>query len=423
MATSCPWQVAAPVAASTSPSTSRTLQEIMDEELAQRLQEEENNHFAGSAIDTGASLFEDPQVDDAFEDKEPAPVDAEDDYAEYEEEEDQYADGYTHLTAAFAGNGKGLTSFRESMRRQEKLESRRGTTLTPAHVDLGKHGGDAHESLFDERTQFILRKLMASELVTDVQTRVHTGREANVYHGLGRDATTGRERALALKIFKSSKGDYSKFNECDPTGRRYDVRFVKKSIRRQLKLWTEREHRHLSRAAAALATETVTEAETELATAGHGVRVPRPLLVREHILITEFVGTDGHSAISLKDASLNSTQLRNAYADLLRAVRLLYQRARLVHGQLTAANILYHNGQCWLMDLGHAVEVNAEGHDELLTRDLDSIEAFFRSRGVPTVAKHHVGLLDVETAKDYVVAESTESLLRRFPAMEALLRD
>ncbi|KAG2529311.1 hypothetical protein JM16_001843 [Phytophthora kernoviae] len=382
----------------------------MDEELARRLQNEEDLRVIGAADwqlvdpdDASLQMSSDSQSDDEFEDKEPAPADEREDY--YDDDYDEAYDLHLkprglardfHLDGATEYAGKEFNSLRESMRRQDKFESHR----TPPHIDLGKNGGGMRERMFDERTQIILHKLMNKGLVTAVKTRVHSGREANVYHGTGLDTVAGRERALALKIFKINNGDYSKFSECDESGRRYDVHFIKKLIRRQLKTWAEREYKYMSRAAAALAPKTVTETEAKLVSAGRGARVPKPLVLREHILIAEFVGTDGHPAASLEDAALTNSQLRSAYTDLLRAIRRLYQHARLVFGQLSTTNILYHDDQCWLMDLGLAVEVNSENQDALLTSDLDSIDTFFRSRGVPVVSTRYVGLLDIATAKD-----------------------
>ncbi|KAG7395504.1 hypothetical protein PHYBOEH_003644 [Phytophthora boehmeriae] len=398
--------------------SSPALQEIMDEELARRLQDEEDLREIGAADwqfvePDDTSLLSDPQSEDEFEDKESAPAD------EQEDDDEAYDLHLGGLQLDSDHTGLEFNSLRESIRRHNKLGSHR----SPPHIDLGKNGGGVRERLFDERTQIILRKLVNKALVTAVKTRVHSGREANVYHGTGADTAAGRERALALKIFKCRKGDYRRFSECDESGRRHDVHFIKKSIRRQLKVRTEREYKYMSRAAAALAPEAVTETDAKLMSTGRGVRVPKPLVLREHILIAEFVGTDGYPAMTLEDAALTTSQLRSAYTDLLRAIRRLYQRARLVHGQLSTSNILFHDGQCWLMDLGHAVEVNSEKQDELLTSDLVSIDAFFRSHGVPAVAKRCIGLLDVETAKEYVVADSPEILLKRFPALEPLLRD
>ncbi|KAG6622065.1 Atypical/RIO protein Kinase [Phytophthora cinnamomi] len=417
MATTCPWKVTAPASASTQQPSSPTLQEIMDEELALRLQDEEWVQLA--ELDAGAALDLEDSEDD-FEEKEPAPVSAvqddRDDYDEsYDLDDDAYSDEF--------GDGPGFKSLRESMRRQAKHEGHRGAFLAKAHIDLGRNGSGAHESMFDEQTQAVLRKLVRKELVTAVKTRVHSGREANVFHGVGLEKATGQERDLALKIFKTNKGDFTKGTECDPTGRRYGMEYVRKTIRRHLKAQSEHEYKYLSRASAALAVGTVTETESKLASAGRGARVPKPFILREHVLVTEFVGANGHLAPSLGDAKLNGEQLRSAYTDLLRAVRRLYQRARLVHGNLTEASILYYKDQCWIMNLGQAVEVGSENHATMLTRDLDNLDAFFRSCGLIAATKRQVGLLSVDVAREYVMAESPEQMLRRFPVLEPLLRE
>ncbi|KAG3114466.1 hypothetical protein PI124_g3967 [Phytophthora idaei] len=416
MATTCPWQATAPATASTLEPSGPTLQEIMDEELALRLQDEEWVRLA-ALEDSDALDLEDSEDD--FEEKEPAPAEQQmaHDYVEEDcdDEDGDYADAFE--------NGKGFNSLRESMRRQAKLQDHRGTFVAKARIDLGRNGSGAHESMFDEDTQSVLRKLVRKELVTAVRTRAHTGREANVYHGVGLDRTSGQERGLALNIFKTNKGDFTKASERDPTGRRYGLDYVKKSIRRHLKIQAEREYKYLWRAGAALEQGTVTETEEKLASTSCGARVPKPLILRDHMLVTEFVGPNGHVAPSLEDARLNDTELCRAYTDLLRAIRRLFQRARLVHGHLSAASIQYYDGQCWIMGIGRAVEVGAENHLELLTRDLDNLNSFFRSSGVPAVAKRHVGLLSVDVAKEYVVTESSEQLLRRFPVLEPLPRD
>ncbi|KAL4176725.1 hypothetical protein KRP22_001666 [Phytophthora ramorum] len=418
MATTCPWQVTAPATASTQQPSSPTLQEIMDEELALRLQDEE---WVQLAELEDAAFDVDGSEDDLEEEKEPAPSVEQVNHDDHDEDYDLHVDANDY-TDEF-DDGKAFNSLRESMRRQTKLEGHRGTFLAKAHIDLGRNGSGAHGNVFDEDTQALLRKLLCKELVTAVKTRVHTGKDANVFHGVGLNKATGNERELALKVFKTSKGDFAKATDCDQTGRRYGLDYVKKTIRRHLKAQTEREYKYLNRASAALTMETVTEAETKQVSACGGARVPKPLILREHMLVTEFVGSGGHRAASLEDASLNGEQLRSAYTDLLRAVRRLYQRARLVHGCLSASHILYHDGQCWIMGLGHAVELSADNSTELLTRGLDNLDLFFRSRGVPAVTKRAVGLVNVDVAREYVVTESPEQLLRRFPVLEPLLRD
>ncbi|KAI9998375.1 hypothetical protein PInf_002762 [Phytophthora infestans] len=386
----------------------------MDEELSLRLQDEEWVKLA--ALDHSDAFHVKDSGDD-LEEKEPAPEaesTALDEYEgqDYDGENDDYADVF-----------KDEKGFNSLIRRQAKLNSHRGAFAGKVRIDLGRNGGGAHEGMFDEDTQRVLQKLVRKELLSAVRTRIYTGREADMYHSVGLDKATGQERGLALKIFKTNKGDFTKASERDPSGRKYGLDYVKKSIRRQLKIQAEREYKYLCRAGAALKHRPVTVTEEKLAHAGRGPRMPMPLILHDHILVTEFVGSDGHVAPSLADAKLNDTQLCSAYTDLLRAMRRLYQRARLVHANLSAANIRYYDGQFWITGIGHAVEVGAENHLELLTRDLGILDSFFRSSGVPAVAKRRVRLVCVNVAKEYVVTESPEQLLRRFPVLEPLLRD
>ncbi|KAK1934484.1 Serine/threonine-protein kinase RIO1 [Phytophthora citrophthora] len=415
MATTCPWQMTTPTSASTQQPSSPTLQQIMDEELALRMQDEEWVRLA-ALEDSDALDFDDSEGD--LEEKEPVPAEVQN-VQNDDEDTDLRDDDYDEDIE----NGKEFNSLHESMRRQAKHEGHRGTYLAKGRIDLGRNGSGSHENMFDEDTQSVLRKLVRKELVTAVNTRAHTGREANVYHAVGLDKVNGEERGLALKVFKTNKGDFTRATACDPTGRRFGVEYVRKSIRRQLKMQAEREYKYLVRAGAALELKTVTETEEQLASASRGARVPKPLILRSHTLVTEFVGSNGHLAPSLEDAKLSSVQLSSAYIDLLRAVRQLYQRARLVHGRLSGKHIRYHNDRCWIMGIGRAVDLETENASVFLMRDLDNLNSFFRSSGIPAVSKGRVGVLSADVAKDYVMTESPDQLLRRFPVLEPLLRD
>ncbi|KAL3664072.1 hypothetical protein V7S43_010958 [Phytophthora oleae] len=415
MATTCPWQMTTSASVSTQQPSSPTLQEIMDEELALRMQDEE---WVRLAVLEDSDALDVDDSEDGLEEKEPAPVQlqqVQDDDEDFGLRDDDYDEDFE--------NGKEFNSLHESMRRQAKHEGHRGTFLAKARINLGRNGSGAHENMFDEDTQAVLRKLVRKDLVTAVKTRAHTGREANLYHAVGLDRATGEERGLALKIFKTNKGDFTKATECDPTERRFGLEYVRKSIRRHLKMQAEREYKYLGRAGAVLELGTVTETGEKLASASRGARVPKPLILRNHTLVTEFVGSNGHLAPSLEDAKLSGAQLSSAYIDLLRAVRQLYQCARLVHGRLSGAHIRYQDGRCWIMGIGRAVDVETENALVFLMRDLDNLNSFFRSSGVPAVSKRHVGVLSVDVAKEYVMKESPDQLLRRFPVLEPLLRD
>ena len=89
-------------------------------------------------------------------------------------------------------------------------------------------------------------------------------------------------------------------------------------------VWAEKEMRNLKRL------------ENE------GVRCPRPIEVRENVLAMEFLGDDeGWASPRLKDApAMDPSALAELYAELMIIMRVMYQRCRLVHADLSEYNIL-----------------------------------------------------------------------------------
>jgi RIO kinase 1 len=73
-----------------------------------------------------------------------------------------------------------------------------------------------------------------------------------------------------------------------------------------------------------------------------GIKAPKPLQLRMHVLVMEFIGEDGVAAPRLKDAGLPPHQMRAAYLDMVLLTRKLFQECRLVHADLSEYNILYH---------------------------------------------------------------------------------
>uniref|UniRef100_K3WY92 non-specific serine/threonine protein kinase n=1 Tax=Globisporangium ultimum (strain ATCC 200006 / CBS 805.95 / DAOM BR144) TaxID=431595 RepID=K3WY92_GLOUD len=286
------------------------------------------------------------------------------------------------------------------MRRHEKDESRKG----PLRQSAESSKFPSKDSTFDERTRMVLLKLMNQGKLDVVHGRINTGKEANTYRAVGSNEETARELHYAVKIFKTARADFTKSNECDTSGRQYNTTFIKKTMRRQLKEWTEKEYKNLRRASNA------------------GVQTPTPLLFRDHILIMDFLGQDGVPAPKLKDVVLTNKQLQLAYVDVLRTIRTLYQKAHLVHARLNESNILHHDDKCWLVDFSEAVPCPQPGHEELLEQDLERIYAFFHSRGLQRAVKGKVGLLTTATAKTLVTSEDpVESVLKYYPLLQQAL--
>ena len=218
------------------------------------------------------------------------------------------------------------------------------------------------EQAIDPRTRMVLFKLLNRGALSAIHGCVSTGKEANVYHavagpalaaaalgtsasmsgggGSGGGTTTpapttinplnplhaaAEGRALAVKIYKTSILVF-RDRERYVSG---DFRFQQKGYcrsnpRKMVATWAEKEARNLARVRAA------------------GIRAPAPLLLRSHVLLMEFVGDceQGVAAPRLRDAGLPQARLREAYYDLVVALRRLYQDARLVHADLSEYNVL-----------------------------------------------------------------------------------
>ena len=99
--------------------------------------------------------------------------------------------------------------------------------------------------------------------------------------------------------------------------------YAKHNPRKMVKAWAEKEFRNLNRL-------------------WHcGVRCPRPRMLRNHVLLMEFIGKEGVAAPRLKDAEISVEAAHIAYLDCVRLMWRMYNEAHLVHGDLSEYNILY----------------------------------------------------------------------------------
>jgi RIO kinase 1 len=62
-------------------------------------------------------------------------------------------------------------------------------------------------------------------------------------------------------------------------------------------------------------------------------------------------------------------------------MRRLY-RAGLVHGDLSEYNLIIHDGELVVIDLGQAATVHHPNADDFLDRDCENVAAFFSRQGI-----------------------------------------
>ncbi|UCC21046.1 MAG: serine protein kinase RIO, partial [Promethearchaeota archaeon] len=216
----------------------------------------------------------------------------------------------------------------------------------------------AIESVFDERTVFALNKLLVHGPLDRVEGIISAGKEANIYLGYNLD---GKE--VAIKIYKIDSNT-SKWMRNYIIG---DPRFkqIPRNISKIIFLWASKEYKNLKRAYKV------------------GLSVPNPLFVKNNILIMEYIGFASIPAPLLKDIK-NPKDPINLMNEILIFIKDLYQKAKLVHGDLSEFNILYHNQKPIVIDISQAVSIHHPKAEVFLVRDIKNIFKYFEKLGIET---------------------------------------
>ncbi|KAL8140854.1 hypothetical protein V2J09_006875 [Rumex salicifolius] len=203
------------------------------------------------------------------------------------------------------------------------------------------------------------------EQAIDPRTRM-----ANVYH-----ATKSDGQELAIKVYKTSILVFKDRNRYVEGDYRFRNGYCRHNPRKMVKTWAEKELRNLMRLKAA------------------GIRCPTPYLLRLHVLVMEFIGKAGWAAPRLKDAALSQDKLQEGYVEMIIAMRTLYQKCKLVHGDLSEYNILYYEGHLHIIDVSQSVDLDHPHALDFLREDC--VHDFFK--------KHGVGVMTIRELFDFIV--------------------
>ncbi|MCT2584670.1 kinase [Actinophytocola sp. S1-96] len=115
-----------------------------------------------------------------------------------------------------------------------------------------------------------------------------------------------------------------------------------------------------------------------------GAPVPYPVQRSGTELLMEFLGDDdGTAAPRLAESRPAPDELVELWHQLVSVLELLAGEG-MTHGDLSAYNLLVHDGQVAMIDLPQIVDVVANpSGTEFLARDVANVMGWFRSRGLP----------------------------------------
>jgi RIO kinase 1 len=114
--------------------------------------------------------------------------------------------------------------------------------------------------------------------------------------------------------------------------------------------------------------------------------VPYPVQVLGTELLLEFVGSaDGVAAPRLAETRPAPAELAGLWDQLVQALVAL-ARDGLAHGDLSAYNLLVHDGRLVMIDLPQVVDVIANTQGAMyLTRDAENVGRWFTAHGLAGV--------------------------------------
>ncbi len=238
------------------------------------------------------------------------------------------------------------------------------------------------DSVIDLSTVKQLKRLQEKGFIDSITGTIASGKESGVF--LAKLGPKGEEYCkslsivspIVIKIFRTSTLNFKKII-------RYidgDVRFRKHSKRTRhiINLWAEKEYKNLQRSSIAK------------------IKVPKPILVKNNILLMELLGENSKPFPLLKNSPNAFTEA--ILNQIINQTKLLFQQAGLVHADLSPFNILIGNQIPYFIDMSQSVLISHPRALEFLKRDLNNVLSFFLTQefNIPD----HRELFDIIT-KDF----------------------
>lgn len=210
------------------------------------------------------------------------------------------------------------------------------------------------DAVFDRLTLMSLYKLMKSGVIDTLDFPIARGKEAHVFHG------TGESGPVAVKIFHTSNAVFKnliQYIEGDP-------RFggLKRRHRDLVDIWVRKEFRNLSRLEK------------------WGLAVPKPLSVHKNVLVMEYLGTPNAPSPRLRDVKVIEPE--PVYDELLEFLAVAWQKAKMVHGDFSPYNIMWHDDMPVVIDVGQAVVQSHPRSKEFLVRDVTRLVEWANKSGL-----------------------------------------
>ena len=242
-----------------------------------------------------------------------------------------------------------------------------GTTYTPSRHEEGWLLSSLH-AFFEDAW------------ISDVLARVRGGKEASVYRCQAHART--EMSLVAAKVYRPHMFRSLRNDAMYREGREVlagDGHVVKKSDARIMRALGKKTGFGLQVAHTSWLMHEYTTMSWLYAEGG---AVPRPIAAAENAILMEYLGDARRAAPTLNEVSLGPAEARRLFDVTMHTVHLMLQRG-VVHGDLSAYNILYWEGAIAVIDFPQitALEGNRSAR-RILERDVTRTCDYFAAQGV-----------------------------------------
>ncbi|WAR17259.1 RIOK3-like protein [Mya arenaria] len=199
-----------------------------------------------------------------------------------------------------SGDGEGMDMMLpnhvyNALKRHSVKENHRNHKLH----DKKEHSTTEHA--MDPRTRLLLYRLVNNGILESISGSISTGKESVVFHAYGgqiKDQSLPTE--VAIKVFKTTLNEF-KNRERYVHG---DHRFAKDDYKKQnprkiIKMWAMKECANLSRMRK------------------FSIPCPEVQVLKKHVLVMSFIGSEQRPAPKLKDAKLSTENWEDAYQQVV----------------------------------------------------------------------------------------------------------
>ena len=228
------------------------------------------------------------------------------------------------------------------------------------------------DKVFDNQSILTLHGLAKKGFFKTVEFIVSTGKEAHVFRAVD---VSGNFRAVKIyKIETSTFRNLTKYLKGD-----YRFRDIKHSKKDIVFAWAKKEFKNLSLCREA------------------GARAPRPVAVKDNVLVMDFIGENGIACRTLREHDERDKEtLKDYYNQTIEFIaRLLYLK-ELVHADLSEYNILVKDKKLVFIDIGQGVLTTHPKAEEFFNRDVKNITDYFTHQGLEKSVEE--GIKDIKEA-------------------------